>query len=534
MLTLLPETAPFSVDQRAWLNGFFAGLLGLEQAGASPALPGAAVAEEEIDQPWHDPALSLDERMQLAEGKPAKWQMMAAMGQLDCGQCGYQCQSYAAELAGGAEKDATRCVPGGKPTTKMLKLLLEKSPPPATQTQASAGAAGQNASESRTSAVVLPPDASLPTRDRPANGRLMSVAELNIGVSDKPVNHIAISLQGTGITYQPGDSLGVWPTNNPDEVELILSILKTRGSKSVNINGAVMTAREALTRRVNLREPAGALFTLMAEHAQLEFESTRLAKLAEDDDRVPEYGIHDVFDVLVKFRSARPPIGPFVNALTPLQPRLYSIASSLAAHPDEVHLTVGVVRYDLNGRGYHGVASNFFAEHLQAGRRVPVYIQPSHGFKLPVDPARPVIMVGPGTGIAPFRAFVEERIATKAPGRNWLFFGAQHAASDFLYREELLQYYADGHLAKLTTAFSRDQSQKIYVQHRMLEHAAEIWSWLAEGAYFYVCGDATRMAADVDAALKEIAMEQGGMDAAAATAFVKQLAKDGRYCRDVY
>ncbi|MEP7155619.1 MAG: sulfite reductase subunit alpha [Betaproteobacteria bacterium] len=533
MLSLLPETAPFSVDQRAWLNGFFAGLLGLEQSSAAPALPETA-AEEDIDQPWHDPAMSLEERMKLAEGKPVKWQMMAAMAQLDCGQCGYLCQTYAAELASGAEKNAARCVPGGKPTTKMLKLLLEKSPPPASQTPASAGIAGQNAMETGYSAGVSSENTSNPSRDHPAAAKLLSVAPLHTGESDKPVNHIALSLENTGITYRPGDSLGVWPTNNPDEVELILSILKTRGSKSVNLNGVVMNARDALTRRVNLREPAAPLFTLMAEHAQLEFEATRLAKLAEDDDRVAEYGIHDVFDVLVKFRSSRPPIGPFLNALTPLQPRLYSIASSLAAHPGEVHLTVGLVRYDLNGRGYHGVASNFFAEHLQAGRRVPVYIQPSHGFQLPADAAKPVIMVGPGTGIAPFRAFLEERAAVAAGGKNWLFFGAQHEASDFLYREELENFRSNGALSKLTIAFSRDQSQKIYVQHRMLEHAAEIWSWLAEGAYFYVCGDAKRMAADVDAALKEIAVEQGGMDAAAAIAFVRQLAKEGRYCRDVY
>jgi len=531
MMALLPENAPFSQQQRAWLNGFFAGLLGLEQTSGGASAPTASPAEEEMDMPWHDPAMALAERMQLAEGKPLKWQLMAAMGQLDCGQCGYQCDAYAAVIADGSEKDLTKCVPGGKATSKTIKLLLEKSPPvenplPAGQTPALAGITGQNAAEGRASAGV--------SRDHPAMAKLLAATALNAGETDKPVNNIALSLTGTGITYQPGDSLGVWPTNNPDEVELVLSILKTSGSKSVSLRGQLANARDALTRRVNLREPTSELFALMADHARLEFESVRLAKLAENDELVAEYGIHDVFDVLVKFRSSRPPIGPFLNALAPLQPRLYSIASSLSAHPDEVHLTVGVVRYDLNGRGYHGVASNFFAEHLAEGRRVPVYIQPSHRFSLPADGSKPVIMIGPGTGIAPFRSFLEERKASGATGKNWLFFGAQHEASDFLYRDELEQFAAEGHLTKLSTAFSRDQAQKIYVQHRMIEHAAEIWAWLNEGAYFYVCGDAKRMAADVDAALKEIVAEQGGMDADAAAAFVKQLAKDGRYCRDVY
>ncbi len=532
MMALLPENAPFSQPQRAWLNGFFAGLLGLEQltSGAASA-PAAVPVEEEIDTPWHDPAMPLADRMALAEGKPLKWQLMAAMGQLDCGQCGLLCDAYAGEIAAGRESDISKCVPGGKATAKTIKLLLEKNPPAAApaekaETPALAGIPGQNAVENPANAGV--------SRDRPVMARMLAVSKLNAADTDKPVNNIALSLAGTGLAYQPGDSLGVWPTNNPDEVELILSILKTSGAKSVSLRGEASNARNVLTRRVNLREPTSELFQLMAEHARLEFESVRLAKLAENDELVAEYGIHDVFDVLVKFRSARPPIGPFVNALAPLQPRLYSIASSLKAHPDEVHLTVGVVRYDLNGRGYHGVASNFFAEHLAEGRRVPVYVQPSHGFKLPADGNTPVIMVGPGTGIAPFRSFLEERHATGATGRNWLFFGAQHEASDFLYRDELEKFAAVGTLTKLSTAFSRDQSQKIYVQHRMIERAADIWAWLVEGAHFYVCGDAKRMAADVDAALREIVAEQGKMDAAAAATYVKQLAKDGRYSRDVY
>ena len=316
--------------------------------------------------------------------------------------------------------------------------------------------------------------------------KLLAATALNAGETDKPVNNIALSLAGTGITYQPGDSLGVWPTNNPDEVELILSILKTKGSKSISLHGELANARDALTRRVNLREPTSELVRIdgRSRAAGVRIGASR-QMLAENDELVAEYGIHDVFDVLVKFRSARPPIGPFLNALAPLQPRLYSIASSLAAHPEEVHLTVGVVRYDLNGRGYHGVASNFFAEHLAEGRRVPVYIQPSHAF-LPAGGCHEAGDHGRSRYRHCAVPFVSGRTQSDAgaTGKNWLFFGAQHEASDFLYRHELEVYVRDGTLTKLSTAFSRDQAQKIYVQHRMIEHAADIWAWLNEGAYF--------------------------------------------------
>jgi sulfite reductase (NADPH) flavoprotein alpha-component len=217
-----------------------------------------------------------------------------------------------------------------------------------------------------------------------------------------------------------------------------------------------------------------------------------------------------------------------------MQPRLYSIASSMRRHPGEVHLTVGVVRYDLGGRGYVGLGSGHFAEHLKPGRMVPAFVQKSHGFRLPSDPSAPIVMVGPGTGIAPFRAFLQERAATGASGRNWLFFGDQHEKSDFLYRAELEAWRDAGVLTRLSTAFSRDQPRKVYVQHRMAEEAAELWRWLAAGAHFYVCGDARRMAADVDNALAGIATAEGRMTAEGAREWVRALAKSGRYQRDVY
>jgi sulfite reductase (NADPH) flavoprotein alpha-component len=224
----------------------------------------------------------------------------------------------------------------------------------------------------------------------------------------------------------------------------------------------------------------------------------------------------------------------FLDSLAKLQPRLYSISSSQRAYPDEVHLTVGVVRYEESGRARCGVASTFLAERLEFGRSADVFVQQSHGFRLPVDDSTPVIMVGPGTGVAPFRAFLQERAAQKAAGRNWLFFGDQKSECDFLYREELLDYERRGVLARLDAAFSRDQSAKVYVQHRMQEHGADLWRWIEQGAHFYVCGDAKRMARDVDAALCEIVAEHGRRSSAEAKDYVHRMSLEKRYARDVY
>ncbi len=516
---VIPKTAPFTTAQRAWLNGFFAGLLSAEPLAAAAMAAPAPEAEEAF--PWHDPTLGLEDRLKLAEGRPPARRMMAAMGQLDCGQCGYLCKTYAEAIAGGVEKDLGKCVPGGKPTAKMLKVLVAEAPPPSAPAPVAAAAVAST---------------SMPaTRDRPANARLLRSEPLNRPGAEKQTQNVVLSLAGTGLDYAPGDSLGVWPVNNGEEVELVLAILRAKGSEAVTLpSGQTLTVREALLRRCNLREPSDELFMLLSRYARDDIEATRLARMAEEAAALAAGAVHDVFDLLVKFRSARPPAPEFVLALGALQPRLYSIASSLRCHPGEVHLTVAVVRYELHARGYQGVASCFFADRLRRGARAPVYVQPAHGFRLPADPAAPVIMVGPGTGIAPFRAFLQERAASGASGKHWLFFGNQRREVDFLYRGELEGYAKKGVLARLDTAFSRDQPHKVYVQHRMRERGAELWRWLEGDAYFYVCGDAQRMAKDVEDALKAIVAEHGGMSAERAADHVAGLAKAGRYCRDVY
>lgn len=520
----IPEGAPFSAEQRAWLNGFIAGMLGAEQAlaaaTAAPAIVQAAPATSEDDMPWHDPTLALDERMKLAADRAIPLKLMAAMGQLDCGQCGYECRSYAAAIADGAEADLGKCVPGGRETARKLKELMAHAP--TAERAPSAAPAKKEPIEHGYG------------RDVPVAARLVSSRRLTADDADKETRHVVIDLAASGLRYEPGDSLGIWPQNNPDEVELLVAILRAKGSEAVTLaDGAVITAREALSRECDLRRPTEALYALLANEATDDADRSRLTRLAQDDAQAETLGVHDVLDAVVEFPSARPRIAEFVAALGRMQPRIYSLASSQKRHATEAHLTVGVLRYDLHDRWYQGTGSSFLGEHLRPGRSLSVFVQRSH-FRLPADPAAPVIMVGPGTGIAPFRAFLEEREASGANGRNWLFFGNQRREVDFLYRDELEALATRRILTRMDLAFSRDQANKVYVQHKMLEAAQELWRWLSNGAYLYVCGDAKRMAGDVDLALRQVATTHGGMDAAGAKRYLADLARQGRYQRDVY
>ncbi|QDT17601.1 sulfite reductase subunit alpha [Alienimonas californiensis] len=531
---LIPDTAPFDVEQRAWLNGFLAGWVGLQNAGgpasaaATAAVQGlvagasgeaAANAEEaegEEDFPWHDDALPMEERMELAEGRPLKRKLMAAMAQLNCGSCGYLCQTYAEAIADGSEKSLKKCTPGGKETARKLKELVAEVPP---NVAADAPAA-------------VPADSgSTWTRDNPFPATLLAVRNLNGEGSAKYTSHVEIDLSGSDLAYEVGDSLGLYPTNCGELVDEVLAEL---GADPIAVVtppvGDPCSLRQALIGRVCLTEVTDelleALIPRCADPADAE-----LLKLALDDPDAIEGW--DVLDVLRAVRSAKIGFDPFLQTLSPLQPRLYSISSSPKAHPGQVHLTVGRVEWERGARKRKGVASTMLADRLRVGETVRVFVQKSHGFTVPPDPQAPAIMIGPGTGIAPFRAFLEERAVTNAPGRNWLFFGDQRGETDFLYRDEFDALRDRGVLHRLDTAFSRDQEAKIYVQNRMLEAADELYDWLSEGAYLYVCGDAKRMAVDVDRALHSIVADRAGGEAAA-KAFVQDLKKSKRYCRDVY
>ena len=516
-IPILPETAPFTPTQRAWLNGFFAGMFtGRSNALAPPIAAAPATAEETF--PWHDPALPMAERLALAEDRPVERKLMAAMAQLDCGACGYLCKTYAEAVANGEESDLTKCAPGGRETARKLKELV--------------GANGNTQSLPAAPAKI----AAIPGHDRriPLTTRLLKCTSLVQPGSAKDTRLIVFDLKGTALPYNAGDSLGVFPENCPDMVQWILDALDATGAEHVSApGGGRVSLHEALLTCYDLKKCRPTLIELLAESAtDVRHGAALRAMLAEDGAGVPEG--YELIDLLLEFPSARPPIERLVAALSPLNPRLYSIASSPLQHPDQVHLTVGVLRYvNPRGRQCKGIASTFLAERARIGASVRVFLHASK-FRLPDDDNTPIIMVGPGTGIAPFRAFLQERSARGAKGKNWLFFGEQHRKFDFLFESELVDYHQRGLLTRLDTAFSRDQQAKLYVQHRMLENARELWAWLSEGAYFYVCGDARRMAKDVNETLKQIAVAEGNMSNDAASAFLSDLTKSSRYQRDVY
>ena len=379
------------------------------------------------------------------------------------------------------------------------------------------------------------------SKDYPFAAKIIENRLLNKPDSGKETRYLVVDITGSGLTYAAGDSLGVFAANRPGEADEILKRLEATGEELVSPPALKLAApiplRLALTKLLALAKPSRRFVELLAAKATEAGEKARLAGLLvpEAKEALTAYlEDREFVDLLVEFPSARLTPDELVGQLRKLMPRLYSIASSPRVYPNEVHLTLAVVRYTTNARDRVGVCSTFLADRTLVGQTpVPVYVSHGH-FAPPEDGAKDCIMVGPGTGIAPFRAFLQDRVATGAKGRNWIFFGDQRRATDFLYEEEWQEYLARGQLARIDTAFSRDQANKIYVQDRMREAAAELWSWLERGAYFYVCGDAKRMAKDVDAALHEVVAQGGGLAAQQAIDYVKQLKKDDRYQRDVY
>jgi sulfite reductase (NADPH) flavoprotein alpha-component len=517
---VLPANAPFVASERAWLDGWLAAYFGSEAAGhpaATVPLPEPEPAREPVeDFPWHDMTLPIEERARLAEGRPLADRLMAAMAQQDCGQCGYLCRSYAEAITAGTEKSLGRCIPGGKPTARLLKELMEDAP---------------SAAPATASPPLSTPAAHTSSSSRMA--QLEGVAPLNGAGSDKDTRHVVFDLAATDLSYEVGDSLGVHAENCPETVSAILDLLKARGEDEYDCpDGTRRSLREALSVVCDIGRPSDAAIEVLASRAPVAGESSRLQALAEGYPGAEPEGA-DLFDLLTAFPSARPPVQELLSALDLLQPRLYSIASSPKEVGSAAHLTVSAVRWQKRGRLRKGVASVFLAERAPPGAIVPVFVQPARDFRLPADGALPIVMIGPGTGVAPFRAFLQERRALGATGRNWLFFGDRHRSSDFLYGEELAAFHRDGLLTHLDTAFSRDQPERVYVQQRMREHAAELWRWIEEGACVFVCG-AAAMAKDVDAALAAIVARQGAMGAAAAKSYLADLARARRYLRDVY
>jgi len=583
----IPETAPFSLEQRAWLNGFLAGLFADGGTSEAPQLSAPAkageplpilfgsqtgtaeglakrIAKEAAQRGFAPVVLPLNDHSQADLAKSGKaiiisstwgdgeppdnatnfWSWLQAdaprLENLHFAVLGLGDKNYS-DFCGAAKKfdarlenlGARRLVPRGEcdsdyeaSAKTWVDGLWEKLTPGANGAATNGHANGHSASTNGHDTKHTF------SKTNPFPARLLKNVLLNKPGSAKEVRHYEISLAGSGLAYEAGDALGIVPVNCPALVEEMLAALSCTGTESVLVSNAAMPLSEALTRHLDLCKPSPDLLAAVAARAPISELAPLLAPERRDDLKKFTWG-RDVLDLL---RLVDQPFShlELVPLLRKLAPRLYSISSSPKAHPDEVHLTVSAVRYESFGRGRKGVASTFLADRIGDAECVKVFVQPSHGFKPPTNGDAPMVMVGPGTGIAPFRAFLEERKACGAQGKNWLFFGDQKRASDYLYETELDAWHKEGHLARLDLAFSRDQDAKIYVQDRMLANAAELWSWLEAGAHFYVCGDALRMAKDVDAALHRIIETAGGKSADDAKAYVAKLKSEKRYQRDVY
>jgi len=591
----IPDTAPFTPEQRAWLNGFLAGLLadrmpgrpapqqnGALAANAEPLLvlfgsqTGSAegfarkLAKESLARGFAPTVLELND-YELAnlpaggkaviisstwgEGDPPDnavnfWSWLKAdsaprLEHLQFAVLGLGDKNYP-DFCGASKKfdarlellGAKRLAPRGEcdvdydiSAKNWMEGLWEKLGVAATPGVGVTGSSlpapavnGENGGNGTASGAY--------NKVNPFPARLLKNILLNKPGTAKEVRHYEISLGGSGLHYEAGDALGVVPVNCHELVDEVIRALHCNPDESVKVGDSFVVLREALSHCLEINKPSPEFLAAVAKAAPEIGLAPLLAPERRDDLQKWLWGrgIIDLLNLLPTPFTAM----EFLGLLKKLTPRLYSISSSPKAHPGEVHLTVSAVRYESHGRRRNGVASTFLADRVGDTEFVKVFVQPSHGFKPPANGDTPIIMVGPGTGVAPFRAFLEDRAAAGAKGKNWLFFGDQNRNTDFLYEEQLTGWQGSGFLTRLDLAFSRDQPDKIYVQHRMLEKAAALWSWLEAGAHFYVCGDASRMAKDVDATLHRIIENHGGKTLEEAKAYVAKLKSNKRYQRDVY
>ena len=562
---LIPDNAPFSPEQRAWLNGFLAGIFSRAPASGSqpstlnpPLIPltllfgtQTGTAETLAKQAAKEAgkrgfaATVLDMAAVTAAQLAQHSNLLIITSTYGDGEPPDNAKSLHSELASATSGLSTLnsqlpalrysvCALGdtnytlfcqcGKDFDLRLEKLGARRIAPRADCELDYETAFttwlDTALTALGSAPVAPAELSTAPSSEPYSKKnpfpapVLLVRNLNAPGSAKEVNHVEFSLEGSGLVYEAGDALGVIAQNCASLVADVIAALGCDGEEAVTTHSGELSLRSALTTQFDLGKPSADLLALFGETAR------------------PE--LHHVIDVLLAHPGKTPAPAAFVATLKKIQPRLYSISSSPKAHSGQVHLTVGAVRYDLHGRPRKGIASTFLAERALAHGTAGVFIHSNKAFRPPASGDTPMIMVGPGTGIAPFRAFLHERASSGAKGKNWLFFGDQKASTDFLYREELEALQSSGILTRLDLAFSRDQKEKIYVQTRMLEAADELYAWLEAGGCFYVCGDASRMAKDVDAALHEAIISAGKKTAEEAAAYVQALKTAKRYQRDVY
>lgn len=384
-------------------------------------------------------------------------------------------------------------------------------------------------------ALPSKPDLTIPQYDcdQPYCAEVLENVCLSGAGSQKQVHHLELSIESSGLKYEPGDALFVAPQNAPENVLELLDALGATGDENIHTLGGELSLAHALTNRYEITRVSR---RFLARYAQMTG-AEPLLNLLNTSDKKRFLGYANgryVVDVIREVPHEDVPPADVVTALRPLTARAYSIASSPSATPDEVHLTVALSKYEARGAQAQGVASGWLATRAAEQHRVPVYVEPNHHFRLPADPSVPIIMIGPGTGVAPFRSFVAERKATGAKGKNWLFFGDQHLRTDFLYQSEWLHMRREGTLQRLDVAWSRDGAEKVYVQNRIRENGRELYDWLEQGAHLYVCGDASRMAPDVHHALAGVIGDIGGHAPEESLHYLSDLVRQGRYQRDVY
>ena len=578
---IIPESAPFTAEQRQWLNGFISGLLAQQngqtdapagpplqilfgsQTGNSEAL--ARSLRKEAQKRGFTPTMAdLDscdgasfaelERVLIVtstfgEGEPPdnarKFGAWVAAG-----ECGDLSKVHYTVCALGDSNYPDFCEFGKQIDRSLANLGAQRMvdvqicdvgyDAPFAEWQAKVWeheAMHVDAAAVPTSTVVEEDDDEPQwTKKNPFPATLLACRPLNGADSSKDTRHIELSLAGSNLHYEPGDVLGMWPVNDPSLVQNILQAINASGYELVTDSQGVQAGlREVLMRGCDLNTITDTIFDLVAQRGN----NDDLAHLRGDKAKQQSWAEgRQIVDVVQTWPG---PLDPqkLIDSLRPLQPRLYSISSSLQAHPNQVHLTVGAVRYQSHGLSRQGVASTFLADRAGIGNTVGIYLQHSPHFKLPTDVSTPIIMIGPGTGIAPFRSFLGERAAQAAAGETvgpaWLFFGDQHAHCDYLYEDELEVFRKQGVLSRIDTAFSRDQEEKIYVQNRIIQASAELWDYLQQDGHIYICGDASRMAKDVHTALCSVVAEHHtNGDIEAADAYMTELANNHRYCRDVY
>lgn len=579
---VLPESAPFTPEQRAYLNGYLAGLFSFVPVPATGTPPATATLKpltilfgsqtgtteklakrvmKEASQRGFAPTvqdlakypcaqLASEETILVltstyGDGDPpdnakAFWNCLKSesaprMEKLRYSVCALGDSNYPRFCQFGKDLDALLEARGAQRIHPRQDCDVEYERPFQAWLSAALTSLGSASPSTPTlveSGSKAEPETSTWSRSNPYPAQLKTNRRLGGEGSAKDVRHFEFALADSSFEYEVGDALGVWPTNSADLVHDILLALGCDGEEAVKgRDDRSVPLRLALQSHYEIGRISPGLLEYFARESKDKILADLLSPTANGELQKYLYG-RDVLDLLLAHPQVRPSATDFTQLLRKLQPRLYSISSSLRAHPGEVHLTVNAVRYCVGGRSRHGVASCFLADRCGPEGQVPIFVHSNPAFR-PPPPETPMIMIGPGTGIAPFRAFLQERKAVGARGRNWLFFGDQHAASDFLYQNEIENFVRDGVLTRLDLAWSRDQAEKIYVQHRMLESAGEIWRWLEDGAAVLVCGDASRMAKDVDATLHRI-IEQAGRTPEQAAAYIQELQASKRYCRDVY